>query len=174
MPSVHDRRPCHGSRLALALVMSSLVGCATTRPPVRSPWTGVDTVDAVDSDAFVGDWRLTVLNPYEGQELAPTTIRYDADGTFHSEIMPNGEGAEAIGSDRLVMSGRWSVGHGLLRHADLEMSSPGGSVIAQIIADMINENRKDIAGTADVYELSAERIVTVGTEDGVANALERQ
>ncbi len=156
--------------IALAVV---LTGCATTSAPSVPPYSGTDQITEASSDAFLGEWDLTILNPRKGQETNPTTVTYNANGLFTGLISPTGQSASILGNDKLGMTGSWSVAGGLLRHESVEVSSSGDNAVASFMASLMNNVSQDIGGTANIYELSNSHIVLVG-EDGVATRYDRR
>ena len=150
-----------------------LTACATSSGPSVPPYTGTDQVSDVSADAFIGNWYLTIINPRDGQETNPTTVTYSADGAFTGTISPTGQSASVLGDDTLNMTGTWSTANGLLRHENVEMSSSGNNELASFMASMMNGLSRDVGGTANVYELSAQHMVLVG-EDGVATRYDRR
>lgn len=150
-----------------------ITSCASLTPPVRPDYTGSDSVESADPAQFVGKWVVTSLNPYPNEEPQNTVIEYLADGTVVGFIEPKGEGADVLGNMKFQMSGNWQVNGDLISHSNIEMSSTADSQMGALISKIVNNSSKGIAGKANVYELSANRIVMVGT-DGAAMEYVRQ
>jgi len=157
----------------LIAITFALTACASSSGPAVPRYTGTDQINDVSADAFIGEWDLTILNPRDGQETNPTTVTYSADGAFTGTIFPTGQSASVLGDDSLNMTGTWSTTNGLLRHENVEMSSSGDNELASFMASMMNGLSRDVGGTANIYELSANYMVLVG-EDGVATRYDRR
>ena len=181
--------------LAAALLVAS--GCAALAPAERPLWEGRDQVGDVAPERLVGTWRVTPLNPYPDQATQSTVIEYRRDGSVVGQIAPsddssddsggnsgggsNGdssdssgdESATASGEARFEIRGRWTLADGIVSHADLEVRALSDDAMARLVADLINGTERDLAGTADIQQIDAERIVMLGT-DGAAVRYERQ
>ncbi|MGQ7847497.1 hypothetical protein ACUNV4_23605 [Granulosicoccus sp. 3-233] len=155
--------------LASVLAIS---GCASLSPPVRPDYTGADQVNTAEASQLVGVWRITPLNPYPDAEPQETTIEYLADGTVVGESIPGGESAAVLGDARFTFRGTWSLEGDTVVHEDVQMSTTGGNAMASMMTRLIG-SRQDISGSANIYELTADRIVMVG-DDGNATEYVRQ
>ncbi len=155
--------------LAAVLAIS---GCASMSPPVRPDYTGADSVSSADASQLLGSWRINPLNPYPDAEPQETTVEYMADGTVLGETVPGGESAALLGDTRFQFRGTWSLDGDTVVHKDVQMSTTGGNAMASMMARMIS-SRQNISGSANIYELSANRIVMVG-DDGNATEYVRQ
>lgn len=165
-------RPGHRApAVALAALLAS--GCASFTPPERPAWNGSDQVGDVAPEQLVGTWNVTPLNPYPDAEPQTTVIEYRADGTVGGRIEPEGRSALAFGADTVFeLSGEWRVADGIVSHENIEMEAVSESAMAQLMSNMINSMSRGIEGSANVYELDANRIVMLG-EDGAAMRYER-
>jgi len=159
--------------LNLIICVVVTTGCASLQPPVRPDYTGSDTVDKAEPGQFIGKWAVTDLNPYPDAEPQKTTIEYLADGTVIGLVEPQGEGASALGNMKFQMSGNWQLDGDLISHSNIEMSTSADNQMGALISKLVNNSSKGIAGQANIYELSANRIVMVGT-DGAAMEYIRQ
>lgn len=161
--------------LAISLTLSSILAssCASTKPPPRPDYTGNDQVSAISADQLVGTWLVTPLNPYPGEGDQETVIEYLGNGTVSGQITPQGEGAAALGSTSFTMSGDWSVNGDTVSHANISMEENSGSTMGALLSQIINSSTHNVAGSANVYELSDNRIVMVGS-DGAAMQYVRQ
>ena len=168
-----SRAPASRTRAA-ALTATLLLasGCAAFAPPERPRWEGVDQVGEVAAERLVGRWRVTPLNPYPDQEPQDTVIEYRADGRVLGEIEPGGESAAMLGDTRFLMSGRWALESGVVRHSEIEMQAESDNPLARLMSDMINGMQRDLGGEADIQEISDRRIVMLGS-DGAAMRYDR-
>ncbi|NND92085.1 MAG: hypothetical protein HKN42_14595 [Granulosicoccus sp.] len=153
-------------------IAASLAGCASMTPPVRPAYTGTDTVNSASKSQLVGIWTVTDLNPYPESGPQSTTIEYREDGTVHGMIIPQGESAEVMGNMRFELDGQWTLTGDTVSHQDIQMNSAGDNPMASLIGKMVN-SRPGISGQANIYELSANRMVMVGS-DGAAMEYVRQ
>lgn len=162
-------------RAATATVLAAALagGCAIIAPPKAPPYAGEDTVGAVSSDVFVGEWRLVALNPIDGQEVPERTLAYAADGTFEGAVFPTSEMADVTGGEPIRMSGTWRIDGGRLVSTtdSVEVPTVGDDVASRIVAQAMRRTAP-VATGVEVYEAGPRRIVIV-TDRGDANALER-
>ncbi|MEE9320767.1 MAG: hypothetical protein V3U76_10010 [Granulosicoccus sp.] len=163
------------SALVASLALSSILAssCASTKPPVRPDYTGNDQVSAVSAGQLFGKWLVTSLNPYPGEGDQQTVIEYHSNGTVSGQITLQSEAAAALGSTSLTMSGDWSVDGDIVSHANISMEESSGSAMGALLSKMINSSSRNVAGSANIYELSDNRIVMVGS-DGAAMQYIRQ
>ena len=164
----------HSTFIKTGLLAATLAisGCASMSPPVLPEYTGADSVSTAESSQLVGSWSVSQLNPYPDAEPQETTITYMADGTVLGETIPQGESAAVLGNTRFQFRGTWSLEGDSVVHKDIKMTSTGGNAMAAMMTKMIG-SRQDISGSANIYEMSADRIVMVG-EDGSASEYVRQ
>jgi hypothetical protein len=155
--------------LAGLMLLSS---CASLAPPARPDYTGADSVDAANTSQIVGAWTVRSLNPYPNEEPQSTTIEYRQDGTVLGTIEPQGDSAAVLGNMRFELTGNWSLEADQIRHSDIEMSSSSDNAMGSMVSKMIN-GKKGIAGEGNIYELSANRMVIMGS-DGTAMEYVRQ
>lgn len=73
---------------------------------------------------------------------------------------------------RFELTGNWSLEADQIRHGDIEMSSSSDDTMGSMVSKMIN-GKKGIAGEGNIYELSANRMVIMGS-DGRAMEYVRQ
>ena len=162
--------------LALTLLIGCAVvvtSCASLTPPVRPDYNGRDSVDNANPGQLIGKWVVTDLNPYPDAQPQSTIIEYLADGTVVGLIEPQGDSASALGNMKFQMSGNWQLNGDMMSHSNIEMSSSSDNQMGALISKLVNNSSKGIAGEANIYELSANRIVMVGT-DGSAMEYVRQ
>ena len=162
--------------IAASAVFTLLVsgGCATFAPePERPAYGGTDQVGEVSADSLVGTWRVTALNPFPDQPDQETVIEYRADGSVSGEVEPDERSMAMMGENaRMEITGLWSVEGGVMSHSDMDMEIVNGNALARMASGIMNGVMGDIASQADVYELSANRIVMVG-DDGAAMRYDR-
>ena len=149
--------------IALLLSATTITGCASLSSPNRPAYTGADNITSAQPEQLVGIWRVTRLNPVSGTEPQPTIIEYRGDGTVVGSTTIDGEGFGATGPLEFVLSGQWTLDADVVIHQNITMSSKDDSPIGSIISNTIN-NQKDISGKANIYELSANRIVMLGSD----------
>jgi hypothetical protein len=154
--------------LSLALTAS---GCASLAPPERPIYQGADNINSAKTSQLVGVWSVTDLNPYPDTAPQATTIEYRADGSIGGLIEMNKEnldGMEHFGDMQFEVQGQWVLEADTVTHQNVKMNSPTEGTMSAMIASIINQ-QNGISGQANIYELSADRIVMV-SEDG--NAME--
>ena len=158
-----------------ALIASAVIvaSCAALTPPVRPDYTGSDSVYKAEPAQFIGKWVVTDLNPYPDTPPQNTIIEYLADGTVVGLIEPQGESTDGLGNMKFQMSGNWQLNGDRMSHSNIEMSSSVDNQMGALISKLVNNSSKGIASQANVYEISANRIVMVGT-DGAAMEYVRQ
>lgn len=157
------------------LVICSVIasGCASLTPPERPAYTGSDLITSADAEQFIGTWVVNDLNPYPNAEPQSTIIEYLADGTVTALVEPMGESADALGNMKFNMSGNWQLNGDQMSHSNIEISTSADNQMGALISKLVNNSTKGIAGEANVYELTANRIVMVGS-DGAAMEYLRQ
>lgn len=149
--------------LAGVMLLSS---CASLTPPTRPNYTGADSVDAANASQIIGAWTVSSLNPYPNEEPQGTIIEYRQDGGLIGTIDPQGEGTAVLGNMRFELTGVWSLEGDQIRHSNIEMNSTSDNAMGSMVSKLIN-SKKGIAGEGNIYELSANRMVVMGS-DGAA------
>jgi len=156
-------------KVGLLTATLTLSACASLAPPSRPAYSGTDSVTSAEPSQLVGSWQVTELNPYPDAEPQNTIIEYAADGTVRGEVIPSGKSAAVLGEDtRFEFLGTWSLTADRVVHQDIQMSTTGSNAMAGLMAKMVNR-RQNVAGSANIYELTDNRIVMVGDE---GNAME--
>lgn len=143
--------------------------CSTTGSRgSRAAWTGPDQVGAVDAGDLHGTWRMRTLNPVAGEADAGE-ITYRPDGTF----LGLGEADESSGM-RLKMqtSGTWASQGDNVAVELTDIKEMSGNPIAAMVMPAMRSIINRRGGVANVYEMSADRIVLVW-KDGMAQELTR-
>lgn len=162
----------HGLTAVIILSATILSACASLTPLERPGYTGADTIDTAQATQLIGSWVVTDLNPLPNSEPQSTTIEYRDDGTVLGTLTPQGESADALGNIQFELTGEWVLNGDTVVHQNITMSSTSDSAMGDLLSRMVN-NQKGIAGQANIYELSNDRIVMVGT-DGAAMEYIRQ
>lgn len=151
--------------VACAAVLS---GCISTPP--RPVYEGADTVGAIDKSALIGKWEVRQLNPVPGTDYPKIVSVYSEDGTVATTMIPTGEMAEAMGSTTYESNGNWGTEGDFLMHSEMKMKTTdnsGSNQFSALLDKVINNRMKDIEAQANVYEVTANRIVLV-SPDGIA------
>lgn len=159
-------------RTGLLAAVIAVSGCASLTPPERPAYSGADTVSSVEASQLVGSWRVNELNPIPNSEPQQTTIEYLSDGTVRGTVVPQGESAAAMGETTFELTGNWQVEGDTVVHENMEMTANSDNPVVTMMARMIN-SRQGISGQANIYELTADRMVMVG-EEGSAMEYLRQ
>lgn len=151
------------------LAFSLLLGaCASMAPPERPPYTGADTVSTASSSQLLGTWQVRELNPIADAPEQRTEITYQAGGKVIGTVIPaKQDGLDAFGDMQFEVTADWTLTGDILTHANVNMRETTGNKLAAMMTALVNQNSQAIAGSANIYELSADRMVLVG-EDGAA------
>ena len=159
---------------ATAIILSATVlsACASLTPPERPRYAGADSVDSAQPAQLVGVWAVTDLNPYPNSEPQNTIIEYRDDGTVAGTLVPQGESADALGNMQFELTGEWVLDGDTVIHENVTMNSTSDNAVGDLIGRVINK-QEGISGQANIYELSTDRIVMVGS-DGAAMEYIRQ
>ena len=144
-------------------LLFAITGCAS-KAPVRSAYSGADSVGAVSSDMFVGNWSVRVLNPIDGEQPGVSNVSYSADGTIVMNTNSSNQGFDMA----LRMTGSWQVEGDLVVQTLESIEETSGSNLGVLIKPLLAGMKDRATGSANVYEASANRIVLVSVEDGQA------
>jgi len=158
-----------GLSLAVLFLATS---CASLKPPVRPDYTGADSVDAANVSQLVGAWSVSSLNPYPEEQPQQTIIEYKQDGTVTGMIEPQGESSEVLGNMRFELTGDWTLIGDQVKHSNIEMNTSSDNAMGAMVSKLIN-NSKGIAGEGNIYEISANRMVIVGTDGSAMEYIRR-
>jgi len=74
--------------LSISLTVT-IAGCGTMSTPTRPAYDAPDLVQAFDSADIVGTWKVTVLNPLEGEQVSSLVYTYEADGKWLFQVEQN-------------------------------------------------------------------------------------
>lgn len=158
-----------GASLAICIFATS---CVSLKPPARPAYTGADTVNTATASQLLGAWAVRSLNPFPNEEPQETTIEYKEGGTVIGTLIPQGESVAVLGDIQFELTGNWILEGDQVIHSDIQMNANSENPMAAILSNAIN-NSEGIAGEGNIYELSANRMVIVGT-DGSAMEYRRQ
>lgn len=155
------------STTVLLATAMALTSCASLSPPVRPAYTGADSVSSATQSQLVGVWTVNNLNPYPDSEPQSTTIEYKADGAVLGQIIPEGESANALGNMTFEITGNWHLDGDVITHANMEMNviTDGDNKMMNMLGNMFGK-KNGLSGQANIHELSANRIVMVGSDGG--------
>lgn len=155
------------STTVLMATTIALASCASLKPPVRPAYTGTDSVNTANQSQLVGVWTVNNLNPYPDSEPQRTTIEYQADGSVLGQVVPEGESARSLGNMTFEMTGNWRLDGDMVTHENMEMNviTDGDNKMMNVLGNMFGK-KNSLSGQANIYELSANRIVMVGSDGG--------
>ena len=136
-------------------------------------YSGADAVTTFDAAQLVGVWNITPLNPLEGEGNVKAIIEYRADGTLLGQSEPTGQGTAALGELKFETTGNWAIDGELVAHSNLEIKEVTGNKLAGVLGSIIRNASRNVAAQANIYELTSDRMVMVGTTDGQAMAYDR-
>lgn len=163
------------SLISTSFALASLItvtGCVSITPPSRPEYTGTDNIDQVQASQLIGRWSATELNPLPNTNPQTTFIDYNSDGTV-SGIVPSSTDAPAsIDNLELRLSGNWALQADVVEHRNIVIHSTDDSELG-LLLNQVLQSQASISSRANIYEVSAERIVMVG-EDGKAVEYLRQ
>lgn len=153
--------------IAVALAASTLLAaCATfSPPPPRPAYTGSDAVDQLDPSGIVGTWSMRVLNPREGEELPDQVMRFNADGTAVGQ-MKNLPGLGELDDLEFQSTGNWTIAGDIVTTSNIKVEEVSGNGLGGFMTAIVNSQSKKMAGTANVMEASADRMVWAWSGDG--------
>ncbi len=162
------------STTVLVATTITLTSCASLTPPVRPAYTGADSVNTATQSQLVGVWTINNLNPYPDSEPQRTTIEYQADGSMLSQVIPEGESAKRLGNMTFEITGNWRLEGDVITHENMEMNviTDDDNKMMNMLGNMFGK-KNGLSGQANIYELSADRIVMVSS-DGEAMEYVRQ
>ena len=150
----------------LGLIVSS---CATQHTPLRANYSGPDNISLANANCLVGTWRAKEINPIENRRPQGSIIKYHSDGTVTA--IPGsakiGQATQQPDDLKLLITGNWTLQNDLIIHSNISMQSLSNDEASLLLSELINHAGHELGGTANIYELSANRMVTVGS-DGVA------
>ena len=151
------------SIIVLLISATMISSCASLSSPTRPGYTGADNISSAQPEQLIGIWRVNELNPISGSEPQPTIIEYRDDGTVVGNTTFDGEEFGASGPLEFILTGQWTLDADIVIHENIIMSSKDDSPIGSIISNVVN-NQKGTSGKANIYELSANRIVMLGSD----------
>lgn len=158
--------------LSLLLAFIS-TGCTSLSTPTRPVYEGDDSVSRAVASQFVGIWRVTDLNPLPNAVPQETIIEYRVNGTVVGQVNThaanNAANNAANDAQNLTyrLTGNWSLSGDTIVHSSIRMISDSNDKTSQLLSAIINSSSQQLGGQANVYELTENRLVMVGT-DGAA------
>jgi hypothetical protein len=155
---------------AATLVITT--ACSLPGPPQRDTYTGQDLVGDVDAEQIIGVWDVSPLNPLEGQAQQHTRIRYKQDGRVIGKLHWPDDDEDSLGEMTFGLKGFWHIDGENIEHTDVHMREVSGSKHGELISSIINNSQRGLVNRANVHELTADRMIMVGS-DGVAMLYDR-
>lgn len=161
-----------GLLIIVGMILSS---CVTSKAPARTNYVGHDIISNANINCLIGSWLAQEINPIDNQLQQDTLIEYQSDGTVTGTV------GLAVGSETIQnpnafhvqITGSWSLQNDLITHSDIKMESLNDDPTSLLLSELINNAGHELGGTANIYELTADKMVTVGT-DGKAIQYVRQ
>ena len=149
-----------------SLIASSLISaCASfSAPPPRPAYAGVDAVDQVDPADIVGTWKMRVLNPRPDEQLPEQTMTLNADGSAKGSIT-NLPDMEDSGLE-FESSANWELNGDIVTTSNVSVRELSGNSLGSFMTAIVNTQSKKMSGSANVMEVSANRMVWAWSEDG--------
>lgn len=123
-----------------------------------------DTVGQIDDRLLVGKWKVRELNPGSDAQAPETIIEYHDNGSLTGFITIS-DTSSASGNLSFDVQGNWYTEGELLKHADMHIQSTSQSQLGQLMSNLMNQSGNNLGGMANVYDISANRIIMVGTRD---------
>lgn len=155
-------------RLAIVVVSAAALLSACMTAPKRPDFSAPDQIQQFDPQAIVGTWNVTALNGLEGEQMDSAVYTYSADGSWLSVVRHDASGfaMEAKGI------GRWEVRgeEVFVTMDDVELISD--NPMAKLIGGMLKSMIEKMAGSANPYEITHERMVWI-TDDKQALQFDR-
>lgn len=153
--------------LFLLAVIYFTTSCGTA--PKRPAYNGSDTVGALESAPFVGNWKYTILNPSVEQERNfNATYRFNPDGSFTAN-------AEVTSDFPMKMEsvGTWKVDGEMFVLSVEDIKETSGNEIAALALSFTKGWMQKQSGAMNPYSISSNQIVMVSPEHGSALQLDR-
>lgn len=162
IPGINGR---HSLVSVLIFVAACLSSCISVSTPTRPAYDGIDSVSSALASQFVGAWRVTDINPSPNATPQETIIEYKSNGKVVGQVKTNA--SQAAQNLTYQLTGNWTLEGDTITHSNIRMTSKSDDRVAQLLSAMINSSNQQLGGQANVYQLSDNRIVMVGT-DGAA------
>lgn len=160
--------------VCIALMASSIAGCASLKPEPRPVYTGGDQVGAVDSSMLIGTWQVRNMNPLENEPAMDIQVKFNDDGTAtgYSKI-DDGDNSNPYGKMEFEMTARWVVDGELVSQTIVSMEEVTGNPIAKFSAGLVMGFTRDKTTSVNLYEASADRLVFFNEKEGLAQQYTR-
>lgn len=169
-PGIAAHMNAHQFVVLLPLLLAFIsTGCTSLSTPTRPVYEGDDSVSRAVASQFVGIWRVTDLNPLPDAVPQETIIEYRANGTVVGQVNTHAANNAANDAQNLTyrLTGNWSLSGDTIVHSSIRMISDSNDKTSQLLSAIINSSSQQLGGQANVYELTENRLVMVGT-DGAA------
>ncbi|HFD87090.1 MAG TPA: hypothetical protein ENJ35_05395 [Gammaproteobacteria bacterium] len=160
----------HMGFVAITILLMASCASLPLSGPKRPAYTGKDTVTAVNPSAFIGTWRVKILNPTEGEKHPKLTYTYKPGGTVMM-ISDNRNTGNPMSDMVLEMTGSWKIHNGIITQKLVSVRETSGNKFAGIVVGVMNSFKNKLSGDANVYTLEPNRIVLV-SEDSQHEAQE--
>ena len=142
----------------VAIFTLAMAACSSTSPE-RPDYNGADSIGGVADQMLIGQWRARSLNPIQGEPTDLGVITYDPEGTVVATFKDEQSGLDL----EYEMIGRWSI-QGDNVTVDVEsIDETSGNSLGPLVAVFMNAFKKNMGGSFNVYESSADRVVVVAT-----------
>lgn len=157
--------------LIAALFSVMLAGCAsmdTSRPEYQ----GADQVGAIDMNMLVGTWQVEVLTPRRSDPPLDAQITISADGSTsgYSSADLSDRGADLVIYD---VTGNWSVDGDTINQTILTADQSAGTPFAAMGVSLSMGLVEGQTTQSNVYEASADQLIIVTVNDGIASRYTR-
>lgn len=152
--------------------MLTLTACGS--PPKREPYAGVDQVGEINKSQMVGDWNIIVLNPVADEDKSTITTSYKSDGTWTSTVIPPEEQNRDLGPMKFAGEGSWQIDGDSMLATMNNIEETTGHKLGGFMTSVMSLFMSKMSGTANAYEMSADRMVFVHEETGQATLLVRR
>jgi len=163
-----------GKLLLSAILATSLASCASFKPEPRPAYTGADQVGAVDANMLIGTWQIKNLNPLPSEPSINAQITFNSDGsTSGYSKMDDGDSENPFGRMEMEMQGNWSVNGDSVNQTITSLEEVTGNPAAKFGIAIAQGFSKGKTQAGNVYEASADRLVIVNEEEGLAQLFTR-
>lgn len=133
----------------------------------RAEYQGSDSVDIVDPDMLIGTWKVEVINSVALEEDLDIQISFNEDETISAILKADIE--EPIGKFAYDMKGTWSADGEYVTITPTSMQETTGNALAGSGEEFFDEE----GDVANVYEISADRIVMFDENERIAQSYTR-
>ena len=159
--------------VTISVMSLALSACANPFFEKRPDYAGADNIGAIDESLLVGEWKVEYLNPLsQEKQVSDTTFEFVAGGTVTSTsiVVPNSDDVAPLSYD---LTRSWVVEGDLINQTITSVEETTGS---PLVVFGVQLNYGWVTGRStkfDVYEASADRLVLVDVNTGMAQAYSR-